>query len=213
MLTRFRDFVRSSRWNVIYNPVLFDNLNHISLNNSNNDDNYILLYGRMMAGKGEDVLIKDLKILKDKGIIYRAIICGPSPNKDYPNKFIRFYTLENQVAYVGPVSDKELVDLINKSSVVVIASVWEEPFGLAAIEAMYFGKPVIASNIGGLAEVVNNFGILVPPNDPYALAGAIHELMSKKYKIEMLGKKAKEYARRVFDPENYLQKYLKVVLK
>ena len=168
MLTRFRDFVRSSRWNVIYNPVLFDNLNHISLNNSNNDDNYILLYGRMMAGKGEDVLIKDLKILKDKGIIYRAIICGPSPNKDYPNKFIRFYTLENQVAYVGPVSDKELVDLINKSSVVVIASVWEEPFGLAAIEAMYFGKPVIASNIGGVAEVVNNFGILVPPNDPYA---------------------------------------------
>ena len=213
MLTRFRDFVRSSRWNVIYNPVLFDNLNHISLNNSNNDDNYILLYGRMMAGKGEDVLIKALKILKDKGIIYRAIICGPSPNKDYPNNLIRFYTLENQVAYVGPVSDKELVDLINKSSVVVIASVWEEPFGLAAIEAMYFGKPVIASNIGGLAEVVNNFGILVPPNDPYALAGAIHELMSKKYKIEMLGKKAKEYARRVFDPENYLQKYLKVVLK
>ena len=88
MLTRFRDFVRSSRWNVIYNPVLFDNLNHISLNNSNYDDNYILLYGRMMAGKGEDVLIKALKILKDKGIIYRAIICGPSPNKDYPNNLI-----------------------------------------------------------------------------------------------------------------------------
>jgi len=168
MLKRFRDFVRSSRWNVIYNPVLFDNLNHISLNNSNYDDNYILLYGRMMAGKGEDLLIKALKILKDKGIIYRAIICGPSPNKDYPNNLIRFYTLENQVAYVGPVSDKRLVDLINKSSVVVIASVWEEPFGLAAIEAMYFGKPVIASNIGGVAEVVNNFGILVPPNDPYA---------------------------------------------
>ena len=210
---RFRDFVRSSRWNVIYNPVLFDNLNHISLNNSNYDDNYILLYGRMMAGKGEDVLIKALKILKDKGIIYRAIICGPSPNKDYPNNLIRFYTLENQVAYVGPVSDKTLVDLINKSSGVVIASVCEEAFGLAAIEAMYFGKPVIASNIGGVAEVVNNFGMLIPPNDPYALAEAIHELMSNKNKIEILGKKAKEYARRVFDPENYIQKYLKAVLK
>ena len=76
MLMRFRDFVRSSRWNVIYNPVLFDNLNHISLNNSNNDDNYILLYGRMMAGKGEDVLIKALKILKDKGIIYKPSFAG-----------------------------------------------------------------------------------------------------------------------------------------
>jgi hypothetical protein len=37
--------------------------------------------------------------------------------------------------------------------------------------------------------------------------------MSDRNKIEMLGKKAKEYARRVFDPENYIQKYLKIVLK
>jgi glycosyltransferase involved in cell wall biosynthesis len=55
--------------------------------------------------------------------------------------------------------------------------------------------------------------MLIPPNDPYALAEAIHELMSNKNKIEKLGKKAKEYARSVFDPENYLQKYLSVVLK
>jgi glycosyltransferase involved in cell wall biosynthesis len=213
MLMRFRDFVRNSRWNVIYNPVLFDNLNHISLNNSNNDDNYILLYGRMMAGKGENVLIKALSILKDKGIIYKAIICGPSPNKAYPSNLIKFYGLENQVAYVGPQTGEELVKLITRSSIVLVPSTYEEMFGQTAIEAMYFGKPVIACKTGGLAEVVNNFGMLIPPNDPYALAEAIHELMSNKNKIEKLGKKAKEYARKVFDAENYLQKYLSVVLK
>jgi len=212
MLTRFRDFVRSSSWNVIYHPILFDNLNHISLNNSNHYGNYILLYGRMMAGKGEDVLIKALKILKDKGIIYRAIICGPSPSKDYPNNLIKFFRLENQVTYVGPRLGKELIDLINNSSIVVLPTVSEEGFGLTAIEAMYFGKPVIASYTSGLAEIVGNFGILIPPNDPYALAEAILELMSNKNKIERLGKKAKEYARRVFDPENYLQKYLRAIL-
>jgi len=213
MLMKFREFVRSLKWHVIYHPVLFDNLNHISLNNSNYDDNYILLYGRMMAGKGEDVLIKALKVLKDKGIIYRAIICGPSPNKDYPSNLIKFYGLENQVVYVGPRLDKELVELINRSSIVVVPSKCEETFGQTAIEAMYFGKPVIASNTGGLAEVVSNFGIIIPPNDPYALAEAIHYLMSNKNKIETLGKKAKEYAISVFDPENYIQKYLKVVSK
>jgi Glycosyltransferase len=213
MLTRFREFVRSLNWHVIYYPVLFDNLNQIPLNNSNNDENYILLYGRMMAGKGEDVLIKALSILKDKGIIYRAIICGPSPNKDYPSSLIKFYTLENQVVYVGPQTAEELVKLITRSSIVVVPSTYEEMFGQTAIEAMYFGKSVIASNTGGLAEVVKNFGILIPPNDPYALAEAIHELMSDKNKIEKLGKKAKEYARSVFDPENYLQKYLSIVLK
>jgi len=86
-------------------------------------------------------------------------------------------------------------------------------FGQTAIEAMYLCKPVIASKTGGLAEVVRNFGILIPPNDPYALAEAIHALMSDKNKIEKLGKKAKEYARIVFNPENYIQKYLKIVLK
>jgi glycosyltransferase involved in cell wall biosynthesis len=212
MLTRFREFIRSLNWHVIYYPVLFDNLNLISLNNSNNEDNYILLYGRMMAGKGEDVLIRALSILKDKGIIYRAIICGPSPNKNYPNNLIKFYGLENQVIYVGPKLGKELVELINRSSIVVVPSKYEEMFGQTAIEAMYFGKPVIASKTGGLAEIVSNFGIIIPQNDPLALAEAIHELMSDKNKIEMLGKKAKEYARRVFDPENYLQKYLRAIL-
>jgi len=213
MLTGFREFVRSLNWHVIYYPVLFDNLNQIPLNNSNNDENYILLYGRMMAGKGEDVLIKALSILKDKGIIYKAIICGPSPNKAYPSNLIKFYGLENQVAYVGPQTAEELVKLITRSSIVVVPSTYEEMFGQTAIEAMYFGKPVIACKTGGLAEVVNNFGMLIPPNDPYALAEAIHELMSNKNKIEKLGKKAKEYARSVFDPENYIQKYLKAVLK
>jgi glycosyltransferase involved in cell wall biosynthesis len=213
MLKGFREFIRSLNWHVIYNPVLFDNLNQIPLNNSNNDENYILLYGRMMAGKGEDVLIKALNILKDKGIIYRAIICGPSPSKDYPNNLIKFYRLENQVVYVGPQTTEELVKLITRSSIVVVPSTYEEMFGQTAIEAMYFGKPVIASKTGGLAEVVSNFGVLIPPNDPYALAEAIHKLMSDKNKIEKLGKKAKEYAKKVFAPENYLQKYLKFVLK
>jgi glycosyltransferase involved in cell wall biosynthesis len=213
MLTRFREFIRSSKWHVIYYPVLFDNLNQFSLTNSNCDENYILLYGRMMAGKGEDVLIKALKILKDKDIIYRVIICGPSPNRDYTSNLIKFYGLENQVIYVGPKLGKELVSLITRSSIVVVPSTYEEMFGQTAIEAMYLGKPVIASKTGGLEEVVNNVGILVPPNDPYALAEAIHKLMSDKNKIEMLGKKSKEYARSVFNPENYIQKYLKAVLK
>jgi glycosyltransferase involved in cell wall biosynthesis len=213
MLTRFREFIRSSKWHVIYNPVLFDNLNQISLNNSNNDDNYILLYGRMMAGKGEDVLIKALSILKDKGIIYRVIICGPSPNKDYPSNLIKFHRLENQVVYVGPQTIDELIKLITRSSIVVVPSTYEEMFGQTAAEAMYLGKLVIASNTGGLAEVVSNFGILIPPNDPYILAETIHALMSDKNKIVLLGKKAKEYSRRMFAPENYLQKYLRTVLK
>jgi glycogen(starch) synthase len=212
MLIKVREFVRSLKWHVIYYPILFDNLNHISLNNSNYDDNYILLYGRMMAGKGEDVLIKALSILKDKGIIYRAIICGPSPNKNYPNNLIKFHGLENQVSYVGPRLGKELVELINRSSLVIVPTTYGEGVGLTAIEAMFLGKPVIASDYGYAREYVKNFGILVPPNDPYALAEAIHELMSDKNKIEILGKKAKEYARRVFDPENYLQKYLRAIL-
>ena len=53
-----------------------------------------------------------------------------------------------------------------------------EPFGIALVEAMALGKPVVASAVGGISEIVpsRDFGILVPSNDPQALARAIEEL-------------------------------------
>ena len=65
--------------------------------------------------------------------------------------------------------------LIDRSSVVVVPSVWNEPFGLTAAEASERARPLVASRIGGLAEVVDDgeTGVLVQAGDPMSFASAI----------------------------------------
>lgn len=72
-----------------------------------------------------------------------------------------------------------------------------EAWGLAALEALAYGVPVIASNVGGLPEIVEpgNGGWLVPPGDPAALAQAIMEAASSPYRLNQQGEKARERAR------------------
>ncbi len=76
-----------------------------------------------------------------------------------------------------------------RCSLAVIPSVWPEPFGLVALEAMISGRAVIASKIGGLADTVVNgeTGLLVAPGDADALARALRLLLADQAWCEHLG--------------------------
>jgi len=67
-----------------------------------------------------------------------------------------------------------------RSLIGIVPSVWAEPFGLVVLEAMAAGRPVIASNIGGPADIVRDeeTGLLVPPGDPRALRAALARLIA-----------------------------------
>ena len=69
-----------------------------------------------------------------------------------------------------------------------------ESLGLAAAEAMSYGKPVVASNSGGLPEVVGNGGLIVPPKDAKRLADAINSLLGNDAVRRDMGMKARERA-------------------
>ncbi len=80
---------------------------------------------------------------------------------------------------------------------VAIPSVWEEAFPFAALEAMSIGKPVIASDVGGIPEIVEHgvTGLLVAPNDPGALAAAIDELASDPNTARRMGDRGRSVHR------------------
>lgn len=80
---------------------------------------------------------------------------------------------------LGWLTHEETLAQYAAATVVAVPSVWEEPFGLVAVEAMAHARPVVASNVGGLAEIVvdGETGLRVPPNDPAALAGALERLL------------------------------------
>lgn len=101
----------------------------------------------------------------------------------------------HRIMEVGVVPRQEMPRFWWRVHVACIPSVWPEPFGLAALEAMACGRPVVASAVGALPEVVGDAGILVPPDDTVALAEALVELLRDKERREELGAKATTRAR------------------
>lgn len=91
-------------------------------------------------------------------------------------------------------------EIVGGADVAVVPSVWEEAFGLSALEPMSHGVPVVASAVGGLPEVVDHgeTGLLVPPSDERALARAISHLMANPDTREQMGRRGHDRARRCF---------------
>jgi glycosyltransferase involved in cell wall biosynthesis len=77
----------------------------------------------------------------------------------------------DHVYFTGWLSAEELAAWYQKADILVVPS-WYEPFGMVVLEGMLYGLPIVASNIGGPAEILGDgrTGILVPPRDPAALA-------------------------------------------
>ncbi len=94
----------------------------------------------------------------------------------------------------------DAVDLVAGADICVVPSVWEEAFGLAALEPMARGIPVIATRVGGIPEVVEDgiTGLLLPPANEEELSRALEELISNPDRRRMMGSRGRERAKRYF---------------
>ena len=136
----------------------------------------VVMVGHLKAWKGQHVLLQALaRLPADVGGRAVALLVGEAPpaDHDYFDYLVglrRDLGLERQVLLAGYRADA--VELMNAADAVVHASTMPEPFGLVVVEAMGLGKAVVASSIGGPAEVVlPGTGLLFDPEDPGALAG------------------------------------------
>ena len=117
----------------------------------------------------------------------------------------------SNVRFVGHLSHGEARELLLHARCVVVPSLCAESFGLSAAEAMALGIPVIASRIGGLPETVPpNAGILVPPGDVPALAGAMTEVWENPALAKALGAAGREFALREYSKRSYATRLLAV---
>lgn len=87
----------------------------------------------------------------------------------------------------------ELIPFIQRSIFTVVPSVWPDNSPMTVLESMACGKPVIGSDLGGISEQITpECGLLVPPNNPSALAEAIDSLLSTPQKIVEMGKRGRQ---------------------
>lgn len=180
------------------------------------DDFVIVSIGRLIPRKGHSTLIRAIGFLARKYPNIRAIIVGApydSDSEQYRDKLRELTTtlgLQDKVLFAG--WQPKVEQFILNSDVVVSVS-WAEPFGLSIVEAMALGRPVIATNGGGEAEiVVNGFtGILVPPKDEKALATAIVQLMEDRKLSKKMGDAAVQRARECFSVTRFVSDIIKVL--
>lgn len=156
------------------------------LQNKINGDNppTLLFVGRFTERKGLDILIEALDLAKSQVSNLKLLVVGGHSGEDdqeWLNKLLNSYdeSLQKSVEYVGWVrSLKELEPYYHAADILCVPSLYE-PFGNIVLEGFYYGVPVIAANVGGMAETIQHgkSGILVPPKDAHALANAIVELI------------------------------------
>ena len=108
----------------------------------------------------------------------KLTIVGSSSKNGYSRKLIRQLGIGHLVTFTGRITDDRFVRLYAKATVAVVPSVYEG-FGLPVGEAMACAVPVISTTGGALPEVVGDAGILVPPADHHALAGAILTILQQ----------------------------------
>jgi glycosyltransferase involved in cell wall biosynthesis len=161
---------------------------------------YIGYLGRISPEKGIDVLIEAAR----RTGISTKIAGDPSPMPELQNN------LPANVEFVGKLSRQQVDGFLDGVRALVVPSVWYEVFGLVCVEALSRGIPVIASDIGGLPEVVHHerTGLLTAPNDPAALAHAMQRLWDDPVMAMQLGHRGHQVTRRLFSADAFYRQTL-----
>lgn len=144
---------------------------------------YILYFGRLEKIKGIYTLLDAIRLLPEVPLL----IVGDGNEKENIKKYIDMNNINN-VTLLGFKKGQELHRLIEKSICTVAPSEWYETFGLTLIESFSHGRPVIASAIGGMTEVVDDGvdGWLFPSGDRDALKEKINWMFcNKKIALDM----------------------------
>lgn len=153
----------------------------------------ILYAGQLVRAKGVHILLNAFKQLKYDNI--RLHIAGQGPDE---GKFREIAGNDPRITFYGWLPEEKLTELYKRANVTVVPSLWYEVFGIIIIESFKYGTPVVASNIGGMPEIVEkgHNGFLFEAGDVEALKRILESLIENPAQLERLGQGAFESAKK-----------------
>jgi glycosyltransferase involved in cell wall biosynthesis len=182
---------------------------------SKNDHiNTVGTVARLTPWKGQEVALRTARILKDKGVQFRWLFAGDvalgsTKYRDHLCNLIRQWDLDQNVKLIGWVED--MPHFYRSLDALVHVPIEAEPFGLVLAEAMASGLPVISTSGGGMEKIIEAAGgILIPPNQPNAIADTLIELWNSPQDAIKRGKIARCFAEQTFSTEKYTQQWIDV---
>ncbi len=170
----------------------------------------IAFAGRLVWEKGADVLVRAFARVVAEIPSARLLVAGEGPERDRLAELIAEHRLQQNVSLLGYLPREEMERHFATAWVQVVPSRWEEPFGIVATEAMMRGTAVIASNSGGLREIVRDgqSGFLVPPEDVAALAEALLRLLQNRDLAEQMGASGRALALKHFSQATFADRFI-----
>ncbi|MEM6822120.1 MAG: glycosyltransferase family 4 protein [Verrucomicrobiota bacterium] len=165
----------------------------------------LLFCGRLIERKGVDILLRSLpRILEKKNVQLK--ITGEGDQKQKWMRLTEELGISKHVHFLGFVSNQELSVLYQMCDIYVHPAIFDsrgdtEGLGVVLIEALLNSKPVVASRVGGIIDVIkhNRTGLLVEEKDEEELADAVLELLEDTKFAESLGKAGRDFALNYFD--------------
>lgn len=192
---------------VIYNPMDFKS-------NHSKTKNKIVYAGRLTPGKGIDLLIKAFEKVILEYPKLKLEVYGEGFLKNYLKTHVPKSIIKN-VVLKGHISHQDLLKQLSNSLVAIMPSVWPEPFGRVALEAISQGTPAVVTKVGGLPEIVDNgiTGYICSPT-PDDLSKSIKEALAENDSLRKKIKLAQPLLRQKFEIENtnqYIEMYKSLI--
>ena len=174
----------------------------------------VVMAGRISPWKGQHIFVEALAKLQASHPEVHGVIVGLAEEVDGPGYASRVQTLARSLGLAETLHmagfRRDIPQVLAASDIVVHCSVKPEPFGRVIIEGMAAGRPVIASNLGGAAEIISHGvdGLLAPAGDPAALAAAIQRLLDDPAEGQRLGQAGRRAAAQRYQVDAHVRAVL-----
>ncbi|HEX5223860.1 MAG TPA: glycosyltransferase family 4 protein [Solirubrobacteraceae bacterium] len=163
----------------------------------------VVFAGRIVRPKGVGVLIEAAAEVPDT----EFVLCGDGRELDSMRGLAEQRGLGERIRFTGWLDAGGLARELADASVVVVPSLWPEPFGLVGIEGFAAGRPAVASATGGIPDWLEHgtSGLAVAPGDPHALAAALTELLADASRQREMGLAGRAHVERLYTPARHVQ--------
>lgn len=163
----------------------------------------IIYVGQLLKSKGVDLFLNALSKLSSP---WRAVIVGARHGGNDLKALAAKLDIAHRITFTGWVDDPS--DYFRRAGISVFPSRWQEPFGIAGLEAMRHSLPVVGFNVGGVGEWLKDGknGISVPPEDVDGMADALSQLLEERNLARQLGENGRGFAA-AFDKNRFLHSF------
>tara|TARA_Y100001970_G_scaffold124300_1_gene153921 strand:- start:12 stop:1109 length:1098 start_codon:yes stop_codon:yes gene_type:complete len=158
-----------------------------TLDKKPNKNKEVLFIGRLVEEKGCHLYVNAIKSIVKKFPEWKFRIIGTEKagekklSTTYATNLIKdFESLGKNTEYLGFISNDDVANILKKTSILIVPSIWQEPFALTALEGVCNGAAVIASKVGGMQEMLEDVGMLISDIDAIKLEKSILSLLENE---------------------------------